>query len=272
MIFGVLMLVSLMFFRLPALYTHYSSMDDDSSGNLQTYNNAMLLVAISAIPLFAYSSFWSLSYMLFRKEFTASPGNYNAIHDPTINMVNTAVMVEGALDILSAATLMHLATLHLPSNVNNAILLFCLLELINGCQSFCLPVLLSGGYDNTPKDQVRWNAYLRVSRGLIDFGTIVLRIVLWVQFGAVSSVFLVKNMYNLLYTGTQVDRWLGVHYYPEVGEICVDSICCVVVLYNAMLCYVSKCSHSLLLNNTNNNNNNRARCSPGTSLPRTGTA
>lgn len=226
------MLVSLMFFRLPALYMHYSSMDDDSSSNLQTYNNAMLLVAISAIPLFAYSSFWSLSYMLFRKEFTASPGNYNAIHDPTINMVNTAVMIEGALDILSSATLMQLATLHLPSNVNNAILLFCLLELINGCQSFSLPVLLSGGYDNTPKDQVRWNAYLRVSRGLIDFGTIVLRIVLWVQYGAVSSVFLVKNMYNLLYTGTQVDRWLGVHYYPEVGEMqcrAYSIICCVVL-------------------------------------------
>jgi hypothetical protein len=87
---------------------------------------------------------------------------------------------------------------------------------------------------------VRWNAYLRVSRGLIDFGTIVLRIVLWVQYGAVSSVFLVKNMYNLLYTGTQVDRWFGVHYYPEVGEMqcrAYSIICCALHLSVVTLHY-----------------------------------
>lgn len=109
---------------------------------------------------------------------------------------------------------MQLASSDLPDNVNNAIVLFCLLEIVNGCQSFALPCLLSGGHDDTPKDLIRWNAYLRVSRGFIDFGTIVLRVILWVQYNAVSSVFLVKNLYSLIHTITQVDRWNGVELYP----------------------------------------------------------
>jgi hypothetical protein len=40
--------------------------------------------------------------------------SYNAIHDPTINMVATATMIEGSLDVLSCTTLLHLATLQLP--------------------------------------------------------------------------------------------------------------------------------------------------------------
>jgi hypothetical protein len=40
--------------------------------------------------------YWSISFMLFRREFTACPHNYNAIHDPTIVMVATATMIEGS--------------------------------------------------------------------------------------------------------------------------------------------------------------------------------
>lgn len=77
--------------------------------------------------------------------------------------------------------------------------------------------MLSGGHDDTPRDLVKYNAYLRTARGLIDFGTIVLRVVLWIKYRAVSSVFLVKNLYNLIHTITQVDRYLGVRYYPDVS-------------------------------------------------------
>lgn len=138
-------------------------------------------------------------------------------------MVSAAVIVEGALDVLSAATLMQLAENSLPMYVNNAIVLFCVLELVNAGQCFALPCLLSGGHDDTPKDLVRYNAYLRCARGCIDLGTIILRVVLWVQYDAVSSVFLVKNLYNLIHTATQVDRYSGVRYYPDVSKINVKS-------------------------------------------------
>ena len=132
-------------------------------------------------------------------------------------MVAAAVVVEGALDVLSSATLMQLAENSLPTNVNNAIVLFCLLELVNAGQCFALPCFVSGGQEDTPKDLVRYNAYLRSARGCIDLGTIILRVVLWIQYDAVSSVFLVKNLYNLIHTATQVDRYVGVRYYPDVS-------------------------------------------------------
>lgn len=117
--------------------------------------------------------------------------------------------------VLSCATLLQLAANNLPSHVNNAILVFCLLEMLNACQSFALQCTLSGGHDDTPLDLVRWTAVMRVLRAVIDTGAIVLRVVLWVQYNAVSSVFLVKNLYNLIHTATQIERYSGVKRYPK---------------------------------------------------------
>jgi len=103
--------------------------------NTWTYGNAMILVQLTIIPIFAYTMYWSISLMLFRKEFTASPGNYNAIHDPMIDMVSSAVMTEGAIDVISAAAFMTLATTDLPPAVHNLIISCALLEIWNACQS-----------------------------------------------------------------------------------------------------------------------------------------
>jgi hypothetical protein len=65
---------SLMGARLPALYFHYNSMADPASGESYTYDNAMLLVVFTIVPLACFGSYWAVSYMLFRKEFTAAPG------------------------------------------------------------------------------------------------------------------------------------------------------------------------------------------------------
>ena len=54
--------------------------------------------------------------------------------------------------------------------------------------------------------QVKWKAWLRALRFLIDLGCFVLRLVLWVQYNALSSVFLIKNLYNLLHTYAQIER------------------------------------------------------------------
>lgn len=130
-------------------------------------------------------------------------------------MMSVATMTEGALDILSCATLMQLAQNDLPGQMNGAIVLFCLLEVFNACQSMAFQVTLSGGHDDTPLDLVRWNAYLRTLRALIDSGAIILRLVLWIEYNAVSSVFLVKNIYNLIHTISQIERWKSVGRYPK---------------------------------------------------------
>ena len=73
-IMSVLLAASLMGARLPGLYFHYASLSDASVTDGYTYDNAMLLVVFTIVPLGCFSNFWSISYMLFRKEFTAAPG------------------------------------------------------------------------------------------------------------------------------------------------------------------------------------------------------
>lgn len=173
----------------------------------------LLLLLLPSFAFFFYSLYSIFLYIfiyLFSYLFS-----YNAIHDPAIYLVSVSTMAEGALDILSCATLMQLATYNLPPSINGAIVIFCLLEVVNAIQCFGLPCLLSGGHDDTPKDLVRWNAALRFSRGIIDFGTIILRLVLWINYNALSSVFLVKNLYNLIHSSTQTERWYGVNRYPK---------------------------------------------------------
>ena len=112
--------LSLFAVRLPALYFSYPSMP--VTGSWATYNNALIIFVLSVIPIALYSYYWSISYMMFRKEFTACPGNYNGIHDPTIQMVAMATMIEGALDVLSTGTLMQMATYNLPPQVSDLLI------------------------------------------------------------------------------------------------------------------------------------------------------
>ena len=109
-ILGALLSINLVCARIPALYHYATEMEASDADRRWSYDNAMLLVQLTMIPIFCYAMYWSLSLMLFRKEFTASPGDYNAIHDPMIGLVGSSVMIEGALDVVSAAAFMTLGT------------------------------------------------------------------------------------------------------------------------------------------------------------------
>lgn len=209
-ILSSIMMINLYAVRIPALYYHAKDMSTTNSGTLDNYNSALLIVNASIIVIGSLAMYWSIAYMIFKKDFTASPGNYNAIHDPTISMVASSIQIEAALDVLSCTTLMALATSDLPPSINGAIVLFALLELFNAFQSFGLQVILSGGHDDTPADLVRWKAMLRLFRFVVDFGCLILRLDLWIQYNALSSVFLIKNLYNLLNAVSQVERNYGV--------------------------------------------------------------
>lgn len=115
-------------------------------------------------------------------------------------------MVEGALDVVSCSSLMSLAVENLPRHINGAIVLFSYLEIINACQSFAFQALLSGGHNDTPIHLVKWRARLRVGRGIIDFGALFLRVFLWVQYDAMTYIFLVKNLYNIIHTIAEIER------------------------------------------------------------------
>ncbi len=233
LVLTALMLTNLFIARIPALYEHYPSFDKTG---LYTYNNALLLVACSIISIGSCAWYWSLSYMLFNSHFTASPGNYNAIHDPTILMVSMTAQIEGCLDILSCVMLMQLAhenavsvdgsggsepyddnhhTIAFSPLMNRTIQSFILLELLNATQCFVLQVFLAGGTDDTPLHLVKWKALLRSIRACIDMGVLGLRIVLWIHYNALSSVFLIKNLVNLIHTISQIERFVGVAAYPK---------------------------------------------------------
>jgi len=89
----------------------------------------------------------------------------------------------------------------------------CLCLYLYLCLGLCLtsPLFSSPAPPNTQHtthntQQVKWKAWLRALRFLIDLGCFVLRLVLWVQYNALSSVFLIKNLYNLLHTYAQIER------------------------------------------------------------------
>ena len=86
---------------------------------------------------------------------------------------------------------------------------------MHSCITLEIQALLSGGVDDTPVDLVKWQSSLRLFRVPIDFGTLILRIYLWVFYNASYSVFLVKNLYGLLHTIAMIERSQGVKKYPK---------------------------------------------------------
>jgi hypothetical protein len=102
------MWLSLFAARVPAVYYSYDPTADDDVA-LSAYNNALLVVIFSTVPLLLLAGYWSVSYMLFRSEFTACPGNYNGIHDPTIHQVGSANATQSiySLCAIASKTLCH---------------------------------------------------------------------------------------------------------------------------------------------------------------------
>ena len=54
----------------------------------------------------------------------------------------------------------------------------------------------------------------RGARFFIDFFVMIVRIILWLQYNAIDSIFLIKNIYNLIHTVTMVERYYGGRHYP----------------------------------------------------------
>lgn len=71
---SILLGASLMGARLPAMYYHYNNMTGLPEDDAYTYDNAMLLVVFTIVPLACFGNYWAIAYMLFRREFTAAPG------------------------------------------------------------------------------------------------------------------------------------------------------------------------------------------------------
>ena len=74
MILGIVLTANMFIARLPALYYNYDNMNNAASWT--NYPNATLLISCSVIPIALYAQYWSVSFMLFHKEFTACPGKY----------------------------------------------------------------------------------------------------------------------------------------------------------------------------------------------------
>ena len=48
--------------RIPALYYAYPNMSTDSSV-LANYNNAILIIIFSVVPIYLLATYWSIAYM-----------------------------------------------------------------------------------------------------------------------------------------------------------------------------------------------------------------
>lgn len=72
--FSVIMMINLYAARLPMIYYSCSDMAPSGSGSPYTYDNALLYIDFGVLVIGCFAMFWSLAYMVFKREFTASPG------------------------------------------------------------------------------------------------------------------------------------------------------------------------------------------------------
>ena len=73
LVMGAFLTANMFLARLPALYYNYNNMNNEED-SWTSYDNATLLISLSVVPIALYAQYWSVSYMLFEREFTACPG------------------------------------------------------------------------------------------------------------------------------------------------------------------------------------------------------
>ena len=76
LILNILMAINMYVGRLPAIYYAYNKLNSNNEmlvGWL-SYDNVLLIVSFSVLPIAFAAMYWSVSFMLFRREFTACPG------------------------------------------------------------------------------------------------------------------------------------------------------------------------------------------------------
>ena len=76
LVINIVLAINMYAGRLPALYYTYNKMlihNEVLTGWLN-YDNVLLIVSFSVLPIAFAAMYWSISFMLFRREFTACPG------------------------------------------------------------------------------------------------------------------------------------------------------------------------------------------------------
>lgn len=76
LVINIVMAVNMYAGRIPSLYytfDHLIAAGYSTTGWL-SYDNLLLVVAMSVLPIGFAAMYWSVSFMLFRREFTACPG------------------------------------------------------------------------------------------------------------------------------------------------------------------------------------------------------
>ena len=113
--------------------------------------------------------------------------------------------------------------------MNDLVLACALLEIWNACQSFALQALLSGGFDDTPLDLVKWKARLRMFRVPIDAGTFILRLFthihLYLLTHANIHTYIHTHTYILIHTYTHAYIYSYVHIKMCIMDRIQTSIC-----------------------------------------------
>ena len=76
LIINILLAINMYAGRLPAIYYAYSPLyaNDEILTGWLNYDNVLLIVSFSVLPIAFAAMYWSVSFMLFRREFTACPG------------------------------------------------------------------------------------------------------------------------------------------------------------------------------------------------------
>ncbi len=69
----IIMFLNLFVARVPLIFYSYARLSGDDDAKIWTYDDALLAVNLSVVTFILGGIFWSLSYMMFRREFTACP-------------------------------------------------------------------------------------------------------------------------------------------------------------------------------------------------------
>eukprot|EP01084_Bolivina_argentea_P196780 337322_1 len=196
-------------YRIPVYYYKYSQF---SQNGIQSFESLTYALMMAVLPYYAFHR--TISYWFLKNHLSWNSGK---VEDPSYALTSQAACSEGVLDILScSAFLMMAVDDNLNGGMQRTCVAFSILELLNGGFCFAASAMICH-WNQHANAMIRVISWSRAIRFIIDTGAFIARMIVWLKFGVIGSVFMIKNIYHIIHCVASMRRAVGLDDFDRIN-------------------------------------------------------
>eukprot|EP01084_Bolivina_argentea_P196779 337318_1 len=213
----ILLEINMGSYRVPIYYHKYKTFA--SNDGINSFDSILYVLMLFIIPYYAFHKAIQCNFLKDHYWWTSKK-----IEDSTYSLTSQAACSEGVLDVLSCSAFLSMAVdNNLNTYMQRTCAAFSILELLNGGLCYATSATICHEQFINPEKMIALVSASRKTRLLIDTGAFIVRMIAWLKFGVIGSVFMIKNLYHIIHAIAFSQRAKGMNYVQTPFFFCTVS-------------------------------------------------